>query len=224
MPQTGSLLIEEERAAFRDWLRVSIDRSGMSKTDIARALGADSTARINMYLNGDRIPTARVVVSLAHAMGTSRVVGMVLAGYYSEVLGVLDYLATKSRAPQDVREEAVSVALRTFPLVPLVNLAEQLAEEPLVRAIEAAFSNKEILKIAARLLHDPILRHAVEELGKTDVPPMIRREIAAKLVHEWARIVDPETARMYSYSQQQLQGGLRSANVARKYNLGGTKA
>jgi hypothetical protein len=155
-----------------------------------------------MYLNDNRIPTAKVVVRLAIALNVSVVGGLLFAGYYREVLGVIAWMSTLPEEPPGLfgfREEAVGVALAAFPLDgSVVNLAEQLAQERLVWAMEGVFNENEGLDRPYLALRHPMLRYAVEELGKEDVPVLLRRKLSALFVHEWAREVSPETAAMYS--------------------------
>ena len=76
-----SLLTESERRAFAPWLRSVIEKSGKSKTEFSRALGDDSTERLNRYLNG-RIPTKQAVRKIATAVGMPYSIACLRAGYF----------------------------------------------------------------------------------------------------------------------------------------------
>jgi len=201
VPSTGSLLLDGERAAFRDWLASSIKRSGMTKTDIAQSLGADSTARINMYLDEDnpRIPTCKVTLKLAHALGEEPLAAMLVAGYYGEVIGLID-LITRGDYSQDLKDAFARVALSAFPRGDVLErlrfhggtptpIAEQLCAEPLITAVNCL--GDESYLMAASRVHDPMLKRAVAVLADRMVYPLARRRIAAEYVYEWALLVAP---------------------------------
>ena len=198
MARTGTLLTADERKNFGRWLSLRVKNSGVSKSTLSKdCLGADSTQRLNRYLTGAKVPTLPVLTEIIGAIGGSLVIALWRAGYFREMLILLDSLSQID----ETRDDAITLAMCAFPsggMKEASSLAVHFAIETndsVRRALDEdswwvdAVKNADI----RRRLH-PLLRRAADELAFVDVEPHTRRLAAAVYVNAWADKVAPDSA------------------------------
>ncbi len=88
MPIPPSYADGPQQAAFFEWLKDTVNKSAVSKTRLARALGHDTTQQINRFLRG-MLPMPETLKKLCEAMDVSWLGAFIRAGYYGEVLSIL---------------------------------------------------------------------------------------------------------------------------------------
>jgi transcriptional regulator with XRE-family HTH domain len=192
-----SLLSESERRAFAPWLKSAIQQSGKTKTEFARALGDDSTERLNRYLNG-RIPTKRAIRKIAAVLALPYAVLCLRAGYFEELLepiGILAFLALETRK----RLYAAAAIVIVFACFPSAGV--RVTGTGMVRAaaiLEWIFDLVSELESKGRMKTKrplPGVFGAISRiLRESRLDARDRREVAALLLGSFARKLDPDMA------------------------------
>jgi transcriptional regulator with XRE-family HTH domain len=125
-----------QRQFFVAWLNEKLAASGLSKTQVAAALGHDTTQQLNKFLRGIALPMPDTLRTLCDRIGVSWTEGYANAGYYGEILGILALLG--SLAMQWLKEdEALSdqAAFVNFGVVSIAGIPVRDAlQEPRYRA------------------------------------------------------------------------------------------
>jgi len=211
---TGDLLTDGERRMFARWLAERVALSGTGKMAIAKALGDDSTARLNRYIALDgtaQIPRAHILSKLCKTLDVSWVEAFWRAGYYSELLGCLDKIGralleerdfvSRSRPLRILVSEIVRLAIHAFPrrdIAPSRAVAELF--EVLPDSILGTYSDI-MLSLQALAPEDatgvanmsvglaPTLTLAVDALRPHHIPTDTRRAIAGEYVNAWAETI-----------------------------------
>jgi hypothetical protein len=184
------LLTADERKNFGTWLSARVERSGVSKSALSKDwLGDDSTQRLNRYLSGAKIPTLPVLAKIIGAIGGSVMVALWRAGYFREVLILLDSLSQI----EETRDDAITLAMWAFPTG---GTGEPFSVDRDF-AIETNDSVRRAIgddpmwfdaldKVDARRELHPLLWYAADQLAFADVEPHTRRLAAAVYVNAWA--------------------------------------
>jgi len=87
----------DQKAAFATWLEAERVRTGMSRNDLSAAIGAEGTNRIGQFLNSKRLPLPGTLRVLCSAMGIPWFIAFANAGYYRQILVLLEDLAALAR-------------------------------------------------------------------------------------------------------------------------------
>jgi transcriptional regulator with XRE-family HTH domain len=194
----SSLLNDGERRAFARWLQSVIEDSGKAKTEFARAVGDESTERLNRYLKGGRLPTKEALRKIARAGGVPYVFACLHAGYFEELLPVITALALMAGKTSDQRWllAAFLVIFACFPSPPRLSISGFAKAAFIIQSIFDALAKADEVSDGKR--NDrPLLGEfaAVKQvLRDSRLPPRTRREIAALVLTAWARRVDPRMA------------------------------
>lgn len=81
-----------QKAAFATWLEAERVRTGVSRNDLSAAIGAEGTNRVGQFLNGKRLPLPGTLRALCRAMGIPWFIAFANAGYYRQLLVLLEDL------------------------------------------------------------------------------------------------------------------------------------
>jgi len=210
MARTGTLLTSDERENFGRWLSARVESSGVSKSALSKNwLGDTSTQRLNRYLTGAKVPTLPVLEKIIDAIGGSVTVALWRAGYFREVLILLDALAQID----ETRHDAITLAMWAFPKCGMkaassfsVHFAIE-DNDSVRRAIGddpwwfVVLDNADV----RRRLHS-LLRHAADQLAFVNVEPHTRRLAAAVYVNAWADEVAPDSANRARRERDRFKG------------------
>ncbi len=221
MPRTGSLLTAKEKVRFTEWLRSYVERAvaaGKSKSAIAReALNDDQTTRLNRYIatEGAQIPTAVVLANLSRVIGAPWPTAFLRAGYFREILGVVQlfgFVGTDENhgdeeARGEMREMVIDFAFQAFPrrdVAPVKPFSNhELDHQVLAKFIDADFAPKDRDEIDALTDHlAPLLERAAIALEDPEIAPDIRRAVASEYVNAWADDFDLFLANKRRSAQQ----------------------
>ncbi len=227
MPRTGGLLDDAERSAFGRWLRQRVEQSGIRKTELAANLGDSSTTnRLNRYLDETRvvIPLPHVLGKLAHAIGVPWPVAFLRAGYFRELLGIINLLGFVAKeqdqgeleARQQLREMVIEFALNAFPRRDVRRVApfaeDELNYDPIVLFVGSDLppdSKDQVAALTSRL--HPLLSRAATALEDTRVAPVVRRAVASEYVNAWADEYDLALANAHRGMQKHVSHILEGA-------------
>jgi hypothetical protein len=205
LPKTGTLLTNEERHTFSEWLEGYRTRNSVSKGMIAAALDDESLARVNRYFRDGQIPTAPVLMQLAHVVGIPWPIALWRAGHFRAFLWVIDVLIRNDNT--ELREAAIAVALHAFPRrdvkLPVANDPYALYGNALIEALgEEAVPTASDLMRGLKGKLDPLLSRASDALNDTSLDAVTRRAVAAEYVNAWADQKAPAFAESVRTSQR----------------------
>jgi transcriptional regulator with XRE-family HTH domain len=193
-----SLLTESERQEFRAWFRAVVQRSGKSKKELARAMGDDSTERLNRWLGG-RIPSKAALRKLARVVGMPYVVAALRAGYFDELvepIGILLYAASEMHD----RRLAAAAMLGAFACFP--QPGAQLKRDGFFRGMATLgiildsiteLEERGAMKVPRRL--PGVFGAIVRILREPNLDARDRRDAAALMLRSLAFRLDGEMAR-----------------------------
>jgi transcriptional regulator with XRE-family HTH domain len=205
-----SLLTQAERRAFAPWLRSVIEDSGKSKTEFARAIGDESTARLNRYLNDGRIPTKGALWEIAREANVPYVAACLRAGHLEEIVEAVSAFVATFVKTNDRRWMA-SAFLVTFACFPRAEGGE-IRPRPggiarVADLLEMAFdeirSRRDGGGRARRKTRPPLWREfgaVVRILRESRLDARDRRDIAGLILTNWAeRFNSKMAAAMHVY-------------------------
>jgi hypothetical protein len=209
---TGALLTAEECLEFGAWLGECIERSGMSKSAVARdVLEDDSTQRLNRYLRG-LIPTLPVLKKLVAHLPVLPTIALWRAGYFRELLGAIAELAEGRTTNADARLLAILFAVRGFPRrdtprTSIFGTAEAMLGNIYSTPPEFGQNAASIVDLdrIGKLPLPPLLEHAAKALALSGVDAPTRRFLAAESINAWADKVDPDLSERF---RQKFEAGV----------------
>jgi hypothetical protein len=93
VPIAPSYVARDQRQFFTQWLNDVVAASPMSKSQIAAALGHDTTQQLNKFLRGTVLPMPETLRTICDCIGVPWTMAYAHAGYYGEILGILALLS-----------------------------------------------------------------------------------------------------------------------------------
>ncbi|MGA8574243.1 MAG: helix-turn-helix transcriptional regulator [Candidatus Cybelea sp.] len=209
MPRVPGLLTEAERRSFGEYLRMTRLDRGRSKRDVAVALAGRNVdkadvnrTRVSDYESG-KVPTAATIRKLAAIYRISTVSLLRMAGHAAELLRPIVMLLEAGRAQENRLFSQVGVlfALFAFPRRgDTLHLGSVMTENELDKAFSEA---SRLRQPRGRLPH--LIGLARAALRDSELPRIVRRNIAAEYVHVYVWTIEPElyeTALRNLYSQE----------------------
>ena len=93
MPVPPSYVAPDQRHFFTQWLNEVVGASKVSKSELAAALGHDTTQQINKFLRGTAMPMPDTLRKICDRIAVPWTMAYAHAGYYGEILGILALLS-----------------------------------------------------------------------------------------------------------------------------------
>ena len=93
MPVPPSYVAPDQRRFFTQWLNDVVAASKVSKSELAAALGHDTTQQINKFLRGTAMPMPDTLRKICDRIAVPWTMAYAHAGYYGEILGILALLS-----------------------------------------------------------------------------------------------------------------------------------
>jgi hypothetical protein len=84
----------DQTDTFAEWLEHERVRTVTTKRALSDAIGADGTHQVGLYLSGEVLPLPKTLRTICRVMGVPWFVAFARAGYYRQILVLLDDLVT----------------------------------------------------------------------------------------------------------------------------------